>query len=265
MSRTLPFDAWLDCVENEQEGVLATALQEGESNKAGRIFFSKEGQSVGTLGDLSLDKQAEEIAVRKLHELNPKSESVTLIDEAGQEADIFMDVYVPPSTLLIFGAGHDAIPVAKHGASLGMRTIVVDPRPAYNNEERFPEAHRVIADSVKFKEKVHISSRTYVVVMNHHLERDQETLKFVLRSSAPYVGVLGPRSRRIRMMEAIEGEGVEFEEEQLAKMYSPIGLDIGAVTPEEIAISILAEIIAVKTGHKGGFLQGAEHIHQVAK
>src|SRR5699024_9204886 len=107
-----------------------------------------------------------------------------------------------------------------------------------------------------------ITDKTYVIVMNHHIEKDEQTLGFVLSSASPYVGVLGPRSRRERMLERLKEEGVVFSEESLQKMHSPIGLDIGARTPEEIAISILAEIIAFKNGHTAGFLKGAEAIHK---
>lgn len=257
--------AWLDCIRKEQEGILATVLPDGKNEKVHRLFIPKEGQPVGTLGDSRLDWQASNIALRKLSESNPKSETL-IIESADQREDhVFVDVYIPPLKLMIFGAGHDAIPVARYGVSLGFDTIVIDQRSFYNSEERFPGTRRIVADTTRFAETVHIDSRTYIVVMNHHLERDQETLKFVLPSASPYIGVLGPRSRRIRMLEAIEKEGSSFENSQLQRMYSPIGLDIGAATPEEIAISILGEIVAIKNGHTGGFLQNSEYIHQFAK
>ncbi|WP_049665623.1 XdhC family protein [Bacillus sp. FJAT-27231] len=265
MYQKLAFDAWLSCIKEEKEGLLATVLQQGGEAEGRRLFIPKEGQPVGTLGDTGLDLQIKDLANQKLHESNPKSETLTLKRADKEEESVFIDVYIPPLTLMIFGAGHDAIPVAKCGVSLGFKTVVVDQRSFYNSEERFPGTERIVIETTKFSEEVLIDSRTYVIVMNHHLERDQETLKFVLPSKAPYIGVLGPRSRRIRMLEAIEKEGVRFEEEQLERMYSPVGLDIGAVTSEEIAISILAEIIAVKNGHKGGFLQNSARIHQLAK
>src|SRR5699024_8995403 len=120
---------------------------------------------------------------------------------------------------------HDAIPVAKYSNALGLETIVVDARAAYNNEENFPGSTRIIAREHEFKEKVTINERTYIIVMNHHIEKDQQTLKFILQSVAPYVGVLGPRSRRERMLNNLKEEGITFTHEELEKMYSPVGLD----------------------------------------
>lgn len=265
MPQPLAFDAWLDCIQEKREGVLATVLQTGEAGPPGRLFIPKEGQAVGTLGDSALDAQALLAAAKKLNEPNPKPQTKGLHNAEKKEVSVFMDVYIPPLTLLIFGAGHDAIPVAKYGVSLGFHTVVVDQRPFYNSEERFPGATRVIAETAKFAERLFIDSRTYIIVMNHHLEKDQETLKFVLPSQAPYIGVLGPRSRRMRMLESLEKEGVRFENSQLERMYSPVGLDIGASGAEEIAISVLGEIIAVKNGHTGGFLHNSMHIHQLAQ
>ncbi|MFK2825714.1 XdhC family protein [Bacillus sp. B190/17] len=265
MSHHRAFDAWLECIKKEKEGALATVLQTKGSRQAGRLFIPKKGHPIGTLGDSVVDSQVCHMVDRKLSESNPKPETIVFKGAQKEEVSVLIDVSIPPAALMIFGAGHDAIPVAKYGVSLGFKAIIVDPRLAYNSEERFPGAMRVLAETDQFAKNLHIDRRTYIVVMNHHLERDQETLKFVLPSQAPYIGVLGPLSRRIRMMNAIEKEGIVFRNHQLKRMYSPIGLDIGAVTSEEIAVSILAEIVAVKNGHTGGFLQNSEHIHQAAK
>jgi xanthine/CO dehydrogenase XdhC/CoxF family maturation factor len=205
-----------------------------------------------------------EIGQRKLMESNPKSETRTFTLPEGFDIHVFIDVYIPPSEIMIFGAGHDAIPVANYAVSLGFKTTIIDQRTFYNNKERFPFASRQIVSPAYFNEKIKISYRTYIVVMNHHLEKDQETLKFVLRSESPYIGVLGPRSRQTRMLKAIEAEGILFDEKELERIHSPIGLDIGAVSPDEIALSILSEIVAKKNGHSGGFLRGSDHIHKAA-
>lgn len=267
MTKLSPFEAWLMSFEEEQECVLATTLPTDHThiNKAPcRLFISGSHEAIGDLGDEDINLRVTEIAKKKLSESNPRSETRVFALPNGQEIQVFIDVYIPPSELMIFGAGHDAIPVAKYAVSLGFKTTVVDQREFYNNEERFPGTNRLIVKTSEFQEKVKIGRRTYIVVMNHHIERDQETLKFVLRSSSPYVGVLGPRSRRIRMIEGLGANGIFFDENELNRMYSPIGLDIGAATPEEIALSILAEVVAKKNGHSGGFLKGSEYIHRAA-
>ncbi len=257
------FTAWLDCIAKDKEAVMAKIIEEGELSK--RLLIPKDGSAAGTLGDEHLDQTIKEAAAKKFSERNPKSETMQYTDIAGNQLDVFIDMYQPPLPLIIFGAGHDAIPVARYAVSLGMKTTVVDQRPSYNKEEYFPGTERIIAPPHRFEDAVHIDDRTYVIVMNHHIEKDRDTLKFVLPSNAFYVGVLGPRKRRVKMLEALKEEGVEFTDSQLARMHSPIGLDIGAVTPEEIAVSILSEIVAVKKGHTGSFLQGAEHIHEAQK
>ncbi|RWR11956.1 XdhC family protein [Siminovitchia fortis] len=256
------FDLWLATIKEEQPCVLATILLEkGDSE---RIFIPKKGAPAGDFSDSTVQAHVITMAQQKMKEKNPKSLSQSFTMENGKEIDIFIDVYMPPAELVIFGAGHDAIPVAQYAVSLGWKTILVDPRPFYNSEERFPGTVRILVDTSKLKDEVKIGGHTYVIVMNHHIERDRETLKYVLPSPSPYIGVLGPRKRRVRMLEAIQGEGIRFTEEQLRRMHSPIGLDIGSETPEEIAISIMAEIIAVQKGHHGGFLQDANTIHQGA-
>jgi xanthine/CO dehydrogenase XdhC/CoxF family maturation factor len=264
MSKQSAFEAWSACVEAEQAGVLATILHTGSpltEQESGRLFISDEVEPIGDLGEAEVNEQIIEIASQKLKENNPKSETVILILSDGKEISIFIDVYMPPIELMIFGAGHDAIPVANYSVSLGLKTTIVDSRSFYNSEERFPGTHRIVTSEETFQDKLTIGNRTHIIVMNHHLEKDQETLKFVLNSSSPYVGLLGPRSRRMRMLDGLKESGVVFSEQQLARLYSPIGLDIGAQTSEEIAISILTEVIAVKNGHRGGFLQGSEVIH----
>lgn len=257
------FDHWLTSVTEKQTCALATVLK--EKGLAERVFIPQAGTPVGSLSDLSVQAHVITLAQQKMKEKNPASSSQTFTAENGEEINIFIDIYVPPAELIIFGAGHDAIPVAKYAVSLGWKTTVVDPRPYYNTEERFPGTKRILADTSKFESEVQIKSHSYVIVMNHHIERDRETLKFVVPSAAPYIGVLGPRKRRNRMMEAIQEEGIKFTEEQLKRMHSPIGLDIGSESPEEIAISIVAEIIAIQKGHEGGFLDGADAIHSASK
>lgn len=263
MAKQFAFEAWLACIEAEQPGVLATILQT-ESQEPVRMFIPLEDTPIGDLGDTAVNKQITQIARQKLHEKKPRSETQTMITADGEEVSVFIDVYMPPIDILIFGAGHDAIPVANYCVSLGFRTTVVDARAHYNSEERFPGAIRIIAGEENFREQVKISSRTNIIVMNHHLEKDQATLQYVLTSSALYIGALGPRSRCMRMLDALQEEGIVFSDCQLGRLYSPVGLNIGADTPEAIAISIVAEIIAINNGQDGGFLKGSDTIHQRA-
>lgn len=262
-----PFDAWLQAIRQGETCALATVIQEDTSSEQYRPkrMFIQIDKTIGTLEDGRLDEQAIEVARRKLSEKTPTPETLTLLDEQAIERKVFIDLFIPPAEIMIFGAGHDAIPVVKYSVALGFHTTVVDQRTGYNTEENFPNTNRLIVRPENFADEITITKNTYVIVMNHHIEKDRETLKYVLRSKAPYVGLLGPKSRRIKMLDTLREEGVQFTEEELAKMYNPVGLDIGAETSEEIAISILAEIIALRNGHQGGFLKDSHQIHHYSK
>ncbi|MFT9846897.1 XdhC family protein [Aneurinibacillus sp. REN35] len=262
METSSPLGAFLYSVKKGKAGVLGTLMNPKAQGETQRLFIPEEGMAVGSFGSYALDEWFGKVAQDKLGEQSPKSEMKEVSFTGGETFNVFIDVHVPPIELMIFGAGHDAIPLAQMGAALGWTVTVVDPRPAYNDAERFPAANRILIHPQAFENRIHIGHRTYVVVMNHHIERDQDTLAFVLESKAPYVGVLGPRSRRIRMLEAIEAGGTVFSSAAMERMYSPIGLDIGAVSSEEIAVSIVSEILSVRNGHGAGFLQGKEAIHQ---
>ena len=116
----------------------------------------------------------------------------------------------------------------------------------------------VAAHFTQFDDAVRLTERSFVVVMNHHLERDRECLRYAVKSPAPYVGVLGPRSRFDRLQRALLADGVVLDPAALSRVYSPVGLAIGADTPEEIAVSILGEIVALQRGFDGGFLTGRD-------
>lgn len=256
---------WAESVQKGHAVALCTRMEKNEAEAGAverRLVIHEAGHTAGSLGHAGLNRYAEKWAKKLFQESNPKSASHSFVLDDGTSASIFLDVSVPLSTVMIFGAGHDAMPVAQLSVNLGLPTTVVDPRPGYNTAERFPHATRLLVDPGTCSHELMIDKRTYVVIMNHHLERDQAALKSALSSEAPYVGLLGPRSRRERMMEALGKSGSSFTERQLARLCNPIGLDIGADTAEEIAVSILAEIIAKRSGHEGGLLRDKVHIHQ---
>jgi xanthine dehydrogenase accessory factor len=154
----------------------------------------------------------------------------------------------------VCGAGHDAIPLVRAASLLGWRTIVVDDRPAFLTRERFPEAAGLIAvDAPEDAAKAApIDGRTFVVVMTHNFLRDKGYLRGLLDSPAAYVGMLGPAARTERLLMELRDEGSSGTRDRI---HGPAGLDLGAEGPEEIAQSILAEIVAVKRGRHGGFLK----------
>jgi xanthine dehydrogenase accessory factor len=254
------FQMWLETVQSQKAGALATILnvKEGSSfRKASRLFIAEDGSVSGNLGHESLNEQVIQRAKEKMSQLYPRSETRTY--KAQDEAvEIFLDVNVPPPELAIFGAGHDA----SYAHKLGFRVMVIDARHAFVTPERFPKATLIRTHPSGFAEKVTLTPRTYVVLMNHHLERDKESLAFALTMNVPYIGVLGPRSRYERMLNALKDEGRMPSTKDLATVRNPIGVDIGADTPDEIAVSVVSELIAIRGNYRAGFLnERAGRIH----
>ena len=253
---TPAFTAWQEAVKAQRGSALATVMTSSTDNipATARMFIS-EDRTVGDLNDGRLTKEVQEVARQKLTSLAQRSEMRHFELHEG-EVEVFIDVSLPPPELVIFGAGHDAMPLAAQAHNLGFNVSVVDARPAFTTEERFPNVNKlVISHPSKFAERVRITPRSFVVVMNHHLERDKGSLGFALKSDAPYIGVLGPRPRFEEMVEALIEEGLEPDSAEQDRVHNPVGLDIGAETPAEIAHSVMSEILAVRNGYTGGFLK----------
>jgi xanthine/CO dehydrogenase XdhC/CoxF family maturation factor len=245
--------AWLDALDRAETAVLVKSL----SGPWGRLLV-RERDVLGSLGDAGLDAEAAFHARARLRQPFPRSGA----EQVGH-AELFFDITVPPPELVIFGAGSDAVPLARQGWELGFAVSVVDVREAFLIAERFPHARLIPAHFNRFGESVALGERSFVVVMNHHLERDRECLRFSLGSRAPYIGVLGPRSRFDKLMGGLRAEGFVPDPAALGRVRSPVGLALGAETPEEIAVSILGEMLALQRGFDGGFLHGREaSLHQ---
>lgn len=169
-------------------------------------------------------------------------------------ARIFMERYGPPATLLIVGAGHIAVPVAKIGKMLGYRVVVIDDRPAFANAERFPEADQIVAcDFAELRRRAPVDATTYVVIVTRGHKHDAAVLSALFDSPAAYLGMIGSRRRVKTVVDALLASGAAPE--QLENVYAPIGLDIGAETPEEIAVAILAEITSLRRGGRAPSLR----------
>lgn len=173
------------------------------------------------------------------------------------ELEFALEMIEPPVALLIFGAGADAVPLVEIGASQGWQITVIDHRPAFLTAERFPlEAPNLILhNGENLTEKIKTDNRTATVVMTHNYERDREILRHLLASEAFYVGALGPRRRTDNLLRELTESGESFAPENLKKLFAPVGLNLGADTPESIALSIAAEIQAVLKAQTGGFLR----------
>lgn len=172
------------------------------------------------------------------------------------KAALLLEPLLPPIALYLFGAGYDAVPLARLADELGWRVTVADHRPAYARAERFPWARQVLlALPSRLTEALQFDNRSCAVVMSHNYLQDQVLLRDLLDAPLAYLGVLGPHQRTQRLLVDLQKEGTAPSAEQAARLFSPVGLDIGAETAEEIALSILGEIQAALTGRKGGSLR----------
>jgi xanthine dehydrogenase accessory factor len=237
---------WLTVLERGERAALVTPL----SGLSGRVVVRSGGGQIGHLSDPALEQQA----------LARARARMSLPQQSGSErigaVELFFEMSVPVPELVVFGAGPDASPLAQHAWALGFSVAMVDVRSAYLTRERFPTAKLVAAHFSQFATAAPLAPGSFVLVMNHHLERDEESLRYALDSDAAYIGVLGPRSRYEKLLAGLAKKGYSPSASKLERVRSPVGLSIGAETPEEVAISILGELVAVRRGFEGGFLSG---------
>jgi xanthine dehydrogenase accessory factor len=241
-------------LEEERPICLVTVIESEVPDRVtpgARLIVRPDGEAEGSLGEASVDRDAAATA----RELLDAERSEIRTFAGGVRA--FVEVLEPPLRLVICGAGHDAIPLVRAAAVLGWNPIVVDDRPAFLTRERFPEAHAFVhvEEPADVAKAAAIDARTFVVVMTHNFLRDKEYLRSLLTTDPAYLAMLGPAARTTRLLMELQDEGVAVTDGFRERLHGPAGLDVGAEGPEEIAGSIVAEIIAVKRGRQGGFLR----------
>jgi xanthine dehydrogenase accessory factor len=232
------------------EPVAVATVVDGPDRIGSRIVLWKDRAS-GSLGDGSLDHAVTEDARAMLDQGQTGTRHYGSHGERRlDDLAVFVQSYTPPPTMLVFGAIDFASAVAKIGVHLGYRVTVCDARPVFATRKRFPEAHEVVCDwPHRYLERTAVDERTVICVLTHDPKFDVPLLQVALRTSARYIGVMGSRRTHRDRMDRLREAGVG--EEQLRRLCSPIGLDIGSATPEETAISIAAEIIQARTGGTG--------------
>jgi len=230
-------------LDGDEAFAIATVL---DGPAAGRVVVVAGARvAAGGVGNAGLDG----ILMRRAESLI--SSQISALERI-EAARVFTEVLAPPPWLSVFGAGDDAMPLVRLAAAIGFRVAVVDHRAAFVTPERFPDAHRrVIRRAGEGLEGIPIDSDAAAVVMTHALEHDRAWVRALLTTPVGYVGVLGPRSRISRMLESA-GDASE------GRIFGPVGLDIGAEGPEQIAVSILAEVLAVRASRAPRHLRERE-------
>lgn len=246
-------------IETSQSFAWVTIInQEGSSARhlGSSMLVTDEGKVIGTVGGAIAELQLIDQAVQAIKEGRPRNVKVPLPVCAGV-ITCFINVFRPSETLLLVGAGHVAQPIAKLAKMLGFKVTVIDDRSEYATKERFPEADRVIVDDwEKALKEAHIDEHTYVVILTYAGEYDELALRTVIDSKAAYIGMISSESKAVAILAKLRRENVP--DHLLRRVITPIGLDIGAETPAEIAVSTMAEIIMRRKKASGKSLSIAE-------
>ena len=241
-----------------RKGALATIIQvQGSipSYESSKILVRDDGSIVGTVGGGCVEAEVWSVAQDVMREEKPRRLHFNLnqnpeYDEGlvcGGSLDIFVEPILATPTLYLFGGGHVSLSIAKVATIAGFDTVIVDDRTAFANKERFPEAGETHAGPwEETLPKLTLNEFSYVVIATRGHKADLTCLRWAVATQARYVGMVGSKRKLIEFYKVLEREGVPAA--QLEQVHSPVGLDIGALTPQEIAVSVVAEIIAVRRG-----------------
>jgi xanthine dehydrogenase accessory factor len=237
-----------DLARSGGRGALVTRLEDGA-----KILIHADGARTGSLGDPVLDEEAARLG-----------DELMWAERSERQGELFVDVTFPPPRLIVFGAVDFAAALCKLAKAAGWRPFVVDPRARFAQPARFPDAEEVVAawPEEAFHQLGGIDRATAIAVLTHDPKLDDAALVLALRSNAGYVGAMGSRRAQAKRRERLLAKGIE--EPELERISAPIGLDLGSLTAEETALSIMGEIIAMRHGRAGGRLAHAQgRIHEV--
>jgi xanthine dehydrogenase accessory factor len=258
VERLLPEDRYMAflarCMHGQESAVVATVFASGPdaATTTGSRLLWCAGKTPLALG-LEDAAQVQALAEDARSVLASGTSSTRTLDTGAGRVAVCFEIIEPPPRLAIFGGGHDAVPVAALAKAVGIRVIVVDPRPGHATRTRFPTVDRLMAAEPQAAvDALELDGSSLAVVMNHNYRQDLAALRALLPTPVRYLGVLGPRRRTGRLLADLAASDCVATENQLARLYSPVGLDLGAETPAEVALAIVAEMKAVLAGRRGG-------------
>ncbi|MGA8730023.1 MAG: XdhC/CoxI family protein [Terracidiphilus sp.] len=220
---------------------------------AAKMLVREDGSILGTVGGGCVESDVRKGAMEVMRDEKPKTFNFNLDQRpdddtglvCGGSLEVFIEPIIPLPQLYIFGGGHIGLNVHKVATLAGFETILSDDRELYSNRERFPDAHEVHAGEMEeLMGGLAPSDSSYIVIVTRGHRHDMQVLRWALDTPAHYIGMIGSSRKVLAVYEQLQAEGVAAE--SLKRVFAPIGLDIGAATPEEIAIAIVAELIAVR-------------------
>ena len=235
-------------IEQEKGAALATVVR-GTNHVGSKLLLFPNKTTSGTLGLPELDALVLADAERAMWKGEAQTHTYTLAEMAQETEpyEVFIEGFPPPPSLIIVGAGHIAIPLTTFAKTLNYHVTVIDARAAFATRERFPNADELIVEwPDEVLEHIDLNPSTSVAVLTHDPKFDEPTLNVVLKHDVGYVGAIGSRKTSAERAERLKKNGLT--DEQVRRIHGPIGLSIGAGAPEEIALAIMAEIVATRHG-----------------
>ncbi len=238
-----------DNFEKSVEGVIATVI--GGDRIGSQVIVDSNGIRHSSFADPA----ASQMILVEADSVVRARKSRLVVSNVGE---VFYDFVPVPVSIAIFGAGSDAVPLSRLAFELGWKTHIIDHRAAFATSERFPYADRISNPSRERLGEVESDDYSFAVVMTHNFDNDKSVLSGLLKQDLRYIGAMGPKTRTARMLSEIEESGFVVTDEKRSRIHGPVGLDIGATTPEGIALAIISEIQTVLSGRAGGFLRERE-------
>jgi xanthine dehydrogenase accessory factor len=230
------------CLAGRRTGVMATVFRDGAGTRVGQRLVR---DAMGTRSDLPAGAVRDQLLALAEAALGEGTTRVGRVEAEGRALEVLLEVIRPPRSLVVFGTGQDAVPLVRLAVALGFHVTVVSNTSGGVPAELFRDANvQLTASPSVIGEKLVLEQDSAVVVMTHNLGHDRGYLRFALEFGCSYVGVLGPRARTERLLDELRERGFSPTEQQRASLYSPVGLNLAAEQPEEIALSILSEIQA---------------------
>jgi xanthine dehydrogenase accessory factor len=238
-----------------QRGALATIVHTNgsiPSYESSRMLVRDDGSIAGTIGGGCVEAEVWAAAKEVMEKEAPRKMTFSLNNEAsydnglicGGTLEVFVEPILPQPVLYLFGGGHVSMAVAKAAHSAGFAICVADDRESFANKERFPMAQEIYTSYEDAFEKIHPHAATYLVIVTRGHKEDMRVLAWAVRTEARYLGMIGSKRKVLSVYHALENQG--YKPEEFERVYAPMGLEIGALSPEEIAVSIVAELIAVR-------------------
>lgn len=223
------------------------------SFESAKLLVREDGSMTGTIGGGCVEAEVWNAAREVIETEKSKHLSFNLGQDAaydnglicGGQLDVFVEAIIPPPRAVIFGAGHISRSLGKVATLAGFSTTIVDNRESFANRERFPEADEIFAEEYEdVFPKLNVNESSYLIIVTRGHRDDMRVLRWAATTDARYIAMIGSKRKVISVMRELEKEGLSRQ--QVDRIYAPMGLEIGAISPEEIAVSVAAEMIAVR-------------------